>query len=380
MAASIDTIVVGLGVMGSAAAYQLARRGQRVLGIDAFPPGHSRGSSHGESRIIRQAYHEAPDYVPLIRRAYDQWREIEAESDTCLLFVNGGLIVGAPDGRTVQGTIRSGELYGLPFEPLTAKEAGERFPGVTLPDSLMAVLEPNAGYLLASKGVSVFQHLAGRHGAELRFEEPVVSWGVDGDGVRVSTGRETYLADRLVLAAGPWSSALLADLNLPLTVQRVANAHFRSTRHDLFDGAHAPIFSLLMPEGHFYAIPGPAEIGFKIGRHDNLQTVSPDEVAQPVTDDEIAMFQHVLGTYLPGAAGPVISTLTCLYTMTPDKHFIIDRHPEHEQVVLACGFSGHGYKFAPVIGEILADLALDGTTTHPIEFLRASRFSNSLTR
>ncbi len=371
-----DVIVVGLGVMGSAAAYQLAKRGQKVLGIDGYEPGHIRGSSHGESRIIRQAYHEAPDYVPLIRRAYDQWREVESEAGTQLLFVNGGLIVGAPDGRTVQGTMRSGELYGLPYEPLSAREVGKRYPGVTLPDDLMAVLEPNAGYLLASEGVKVFQDLAKQHGATLRFAEQVVRWGVEGQSVWVETGGATYRAERLVIAAGPWSGKVLADLGLPLTVQRVPNAHFRSVRHDQFDGATAPVFSLLMPEGHFYAIPGSKEIGFKIGRHDSLPTVDPDVVQPAVSDAEIAMFQNLLGRYLPGANGPVIDTLTCLYTMTPDKHFIIDQHPEHEQVVFGCGFSGHGYKFAPVIGEILADLALDGDTEQRIGFLRAGRFLN----
>ena len=374
MSVNPDVIVVGLGVMGSSAAYQLVQRGQKVLAIDAFEPGHARGSSHGESRIIRQAYHEAPDYVPLIWRAYDQWRELESESGASLLFVNGGLIVGAPDGRTVQGTMRSGELYGLPYEPLSAREVGRSYPGVTLPDELMAVLDPNAGYLLASKAVKVFQDLAKQHGAKLRFAEPVTRWEVDGGGVRVETNHETWRADRLVLAAGPWSGQFLAEIGLPLTVQRVANAHFQSTRQDLFDGSHAPIFSMLIPEGHFYAIPGSKDIGFKIGRHDNLQTVAPDDVAQPVSDDEIAMFQQVLDTYLPGAGGPVISTLTCLYTMTPDKHFIIDQHPKHEQVAIACGFSGHGFKFAPVIGEVLADLVIDGDTRHPIGFLRTGRF------
>ena len=176
-----DVIVVGLGVMGSAAAYQLARRGQKVLGIDAFAPGHTRGSSHGESRIIRQAYHEAPDYVPLVRNAYDQWRQLEAESDTRLLYVNGGLIIGSSDGRTVLGTIASGDKYGLPYESLTAGEVRQRYPGVQLPDDLMAVLEPNAGYLRASSGVRVLQHLAVQHSATLRFDEPLIHWGVDGD-------------------------------------------------------------------------------------------------------------------------------------------------------------------------------------------------------
>jgi sarcosine oxidase len=368
-----DVIVLGLGVMGSAAALQLAKRGHRVLGIDAWERGHTRGSSHGESRIIRQAYHEAPDYVPLIRRAYDRWRELETEAGQRLLFVNGGLIIGAPDARTVRGTIRSGQLYDLPYEELSAGDVAERYPGVQLPEELVAVLEPNAGFLLASRGVRTLQDLAARCGAELRFGEPALAWGAEGDGVWVRTATDTYQAERLVIAAGPWSGTILSDLGLPLTVQRVANAHFQSTRPELFN-EHAPVFSLLVPEGHYYAIPGPVEVGFKIGRHDNLQTCTPESVQPEVTDDEIAMFRRVMDRYLPGASGPVMTSLTCLYTMTPDKHFIVDRHPEHEQVAIACGFSGHGYKFAPVIGEILADLAMEGRTTHPIGFLGSGRF------
>jgi sarcosine oxidase len=368
-----DAIVLGLGVMGSAAALELARRGLRVLGIDAYERGHTRGSSHGEHRIIRQAYHEAPDYVPLVRRAYDLWRELETESGQRLLFVNGGLIIGAPDGRTVTGTIRSGDLHGLPYEVLSAGDVAERYPGVRLPEELVAVLEPNAGYLLASRGVRALQDLAAKHGAELRFAEPALRWGVDGDGVWVDTAKGLHRAESLIIAAGPWSGEVLSDLGLPLTVQRVANAHFRSTRSDLFN-ENAPIFSLLVPEGHYYAIPGRVELGFKIGRHDNLQTCTPETVRREVMDDEIAMFRGVLDRYLPGASGPVASSLTCLYTMTPDKHFIVDRHPAHQRVAIACGFSGHGYKFAPVIGEALADLATEGRTEHPIGFLGVGRF------
>ena len=238
----------------------------------------------------------------------------------------------------------------------------------------MAVLEPNAGFLLASRGVRVQQDLATRYSAELRFEEPALQWGAEGNGVWVKTAKGVYRAERLVIAAGPWSGRVMSDLGLPLTVQRVPNAHFRSNRPDLFSAEVAPIFTLLVPEGQYYAIPGPVEVGFKIGRHDNLETCTPESVRPEVTDGEIAMFRKVMEKYLPGAAGPVVSSLTCLYTMTPDKHFIVDRHPEYEQVAIACGFSGHGYKFAPVIGEILADLAMEGRTAHPAGFLEAGRF------
>ncbi|MBX3069258.1 MAG: N-methyl-L-tryptophan oxidase [Thermomicrobiales bacterium] len=377
MAETPDVIVIGLGVMGSSTAYALAKRGLRVLGIDALAPGHDRGSSHGESRIIRQAYHEAPDYVPLIQRSYALWRELEAESNRKLLWQNGGLIIGAPDGRTVAGTIKSGQLYNLPYELLSPAEVGKRHPGVRLPEDLVAVLEPQAGFVLAAETVRTFQELARANGAALHFDEPVLSWSTNGDGVTVTTGKGSYQANRLVIAAGPWSSSVLADLGLPLEVQRVPNAHFLSERYDHFDSEKSTVFSLLVPEGHYYAIPGPEKIGFKIGRHDSLPSVSADDVQPAVTDDEITMFRRVMDHYLPGSSGPVAAALTCLYTMTPDKHFILDRHPEHEQVVIACGFSGHGFKFAPVVGEVLSDLTIDGQTDHPIGFLRASRFSKT---
>ncbi|HEY7034972.1 MAG TPA: N-methyl-L-tryptophan oxidase [Thermomicrobiales bacterium] len=369
-----DVIVFGLGAMGSAAALALAKRGLRVLGLDAYERGHTRGSSHGHNRIIRQAYHEAPDYVPLIKRAYSLWRELEDETGRRVLFVNGGLIIGKPDGRTVRGTKLSGELYGLPYEELSPAEVAARYPGFCLPDDLVAVREPNAGFLLADEGVGAQLDLAARHGADLRHGEPVRRWRVDGTGVRVETDRTVYRADRLVAAPGPWSGGVLADLGLPLTVLRVVNVHFAPVRTEWYDVRDCPIFSLLVEEGHYYGIPGPRDVGIKIGRHDNLAACDPETVRWDVTDDEIAMLRDVLARYLPGAAGRVLSCLTCLYTMTPDKHFIVDRHPEHPQVAIACGFSGHGYKFAPVIGEILADITTTGATDHPTRFLSVNRF------
>lgn len=374
MTTSSDVIVLGLGAMGSAAALHLAQRGQRVLGLDAYERGHAKGASHGHNRIIRQAYHEAPDYVPLIKRASVLWRELEAETERRLLFVNGGLIIGKPDGRTVLGTKRSGELYGLPYEELTPADVAARYPGFRLSDDLVAVLEPNAGFVLADEGVAAQLDLATRHGADLHHGEPVLNWAADGTGVRVETAHGTYRADRLVIAAGPWSGRVLADLGLPLTVQRVVNVHFSPIEPDLYDVRTCPIYSLLVDEGHYYGIPGPADVGIKIGRHDSLPTCDPETVNRTVAPDEIAMLRRVLERYLPGAAGEVLTPLTCLYTMTPDKHFIVDHHPAHSQITIACGFSGHGYKFAPVIGEILADLTLNGQTDHPIGFLAASRF------
>lgn len=373
MTTPYDVIVLGLGAMGGAAAYHLARRGYRVLGLDAFPRGHTHGSSHGHSRIIRQAYHEAPDYIPLIQRAYGLWRELEAESGRRLLHVNGGLIIGDPIGRTVVGTATSARLHGLPYEPLSPTEVGARFPGFRLSEDLVAILEPQAGYLAAAECQTAHLDLAAAHGADCHHAEPVCHWDVDGAGVRVETDRAVYRADRLVVAAGPWSRDVLKALRLPLVVLRIVNAHFAPVRPELYDVDACPIFSLLVPEGHYYGVPGPADVGLKIGRGDSAEVCTPDTIRRDVAADEIAMFRRVLDRYLPGADGALRSSLTCMYTMSPDKHFIVDRHPAHEQVALACGFSGHGFKFAPVIGEVLADLATQGRTAHPVGFLSIHR-------
>jgi sarcosine oxidase len=369
-----DVIVLGLGAMGSAAAQHLAKRGVRVIGFDAFEQGHSHGASHGHSRIVRQAYHEAPDYVPLIKRAYDLWHELEAASGEKLLYINGGLIIGQPDGRTVRGTILSAEQHGLPYERLSQADIAARYPGFQLHDDLIAVLEPNAGHVRAAVGLRVIQDEAVKEGAMLRFGERIDRWTEDANGVTVETAQGTYRADRLVIMPGPWSNDILGDLGIRFDVQRVVNAHFRPKRPELYVEEECPIFSLLVPEGHFYGMPGEPELGVKIGKHDHLPSCTPETVRREIDDSEIDLLRAVLDRYVPFAGGAEIARLTCLYTMSPDKHFIVDKHPHHDRVTIGCGFSGHGFKFTPVIGEILADLALNGRTDHPIAFLSAERF------
>jgi sarcosine oxidase len=370
-----DLIVLGLGGMGSAAAYQLARRGQRVLGLDAHPRGHTLGSSHGRSRIIREAYYEAPEYVPLVRRAYALWRDLESEAGRELLAITGGLNIDRPDGELVVGALESARRHGLSHEYLTSAEVGARFPGFRLTDDLVAVYEPNAGILHADACVGTHLEQAARHGADLRHGEPARRWAVDGAGVRVETDLGTYTAARLVIAAGPWASEVLSDLGLPLAVQRVVNVHFQPSRPELFAPDRCPVFICKLPEGQYYGLPSLPGHGLKFGRHDGGQTCTPHTIRREVDSAEIESLRAVLDRYAPGASGPVNSTLTCMYTNTPDLHFVIDRHPRHDQVVYACGFSGHGFKFASVVGEVLADLAVDGVTRHPIGFLSAARFS-----
>jgi sarcosine oxidase len=363
--------------MGSATAYHAARRGRRVLGLDANPRGHKNGSSHGTTRIIREAYFEAPEYVPLVQRAYALWRELEAESGRHLLTITGGLNIGTRESEFVSGARMSAQLHHLPYEELSNSEVAARFPGFRLPDEIVAVYEPNAGILDPEACVFAHLDLAARHGAAIHHNETVRRWSAEGDGVRVETEQGVYTAGRLVITAGPWTSDVLSDLGLPLRVQRIVNVHFAPTAPALFAPEHCPVYLMQVPEGDYYGFPALPGEGVKIGRHEIGEVCTPETIRREVDPAEVAMLRDVLDRYLPGAAGEVLWTLTCMYTNTPDRHFILDRHPAHATVVYGCGFSGHGFKFASAIGEVMADLALDGATRHDIGFLSAARFAGA---
>jgi sarcosine oxidase len=372
---SYEVIVLGLGAIGSATAAHLAERGVRVLGLDNYPPAHNFGSSHGGSRIIREAYFEAPDYVPLVQRAYDQWRQLEAASGRDLLQITGGLLFGLPDEHLVLGAQRSAEIHHLPYERLTPREVTLRFPGFALPEDMVAIYEPRAGILDPEGGVTAHLHVAAAFGADLHYQESVLRWSVDGAGVRVETAAGSYSAAHLVIAAGPWTGQVLEDLHLPLVVQRIVNVYFEPERLDQFTSDRCPIYIFHAPEGWYYGFPYLEGQGLKAGRHDQGEVCTPQTIRRSVEEGEITMVRNALNHYMPGSAARALKAATCMYTMTPDEHFILDHHPAYPQVVFGAGFSGHGYKFAPVIGEILADLALEGSTSHEIAFLSLARFT-----
>ena len=377
MAASYDVIVIGLGAMGSAAVYQLAARGRRVLGIDMFPLGHNHGSSHGDHRMIRRSAGRAV-YLPLAARAFDAWRALEGESGYDILTILGE--IGVRDPRLhVDGPVFGDDpTLGGMLELLDARQLAERFPGVRLGDRMIATYEAEAGIVRPEVAVRAQLEMAERRGATIRRPEEVVGWAVDGDGVRVETTRDRYAADRLIVTPGPWAPELLGDLNPPLEVVRIVNGYFTPARPDWWTAERgAPNFSLSVPEGHYYGMPAMAGLGLKIGRHDNGEPTTARTIRRDVDPAEVAALGDVLDRYLPGARGPVVKTITCMYTNTPDADFIVDRHPAHEQVVIGCGFSGTGFKFSCVIGEILADLALDGRTRYGIEDFSWRRFAGS---
>ena len=370
-------IVIGLGIMGSATAWALARRGVRVVGLEQYAPFHALGSSHGKTRIIREAYFESPEYVPLVQRAYELWDELGERTGRRLLRVTGGVSIGRLDSPFIVGARESAQRHGLAHELLDAQEARKRFPVLALPDDFVALVEGRTGILFAEECWRAFCEDAVRLGAELRFGVRVHGFAPDGEGMTVETESGRLRADRVVVTAGPWSTTLLADLGLPLEVRRVLVVHVQPDDPTRFRPEVLPIFIMDVPEGEYYGFPFLPDQGVKFGRHDDGEVCTPESARRTVTDDEVRWMTGVLERYLPGAAREVLMTVTCLYTMTPDSHFMIDRHPEWPQVVFAGGFSGHGFKFASVMGEALADLALEGASRLPIGFLSFRRLAKA---
>jgi sarcosine oxidase len=359
----LDVIIVGLGAMGSSAARHIARRGQRVLGLDRFAPPHAMGSSHGQTRIIREAYFEDPRYVPLVRRAYEAWAELERESGRSLLLQTGGLMIGSPNSVVVRGAKRSAEEHRLDHEVLSAAEIRRRFPVLRPAEDMIAVWEPRAGILFPEACIAAQLAMARRDGATIQLEEPVSSWEPIPGGVRVSTGRGTYEAAQLLLAAGSWIGSLLPDLALPLTVERQTLYWFTPQRDDGgFAPARCPIHLWEHePHRYFYGFPDLGD-GVKVARHHEGQPADPDSIDREVHREEVEAMRRLVASFMPDAAGPLRSAAVCMYTNTPDEHFLIARHPEHAQVVIASPCSGHGFKFASAIGEALADLLATGET------------------
>lgn len=373
-----DVIIAGLGGMGSATAYHLAARGKRVLGLDRFAPGHTMGSSHGDSRIIREMYFEHPLYVPLVQRAYELWRALEHDAGMPLMTLNGGLMIGPEDGMLVRGTLRSATEHGLPCELLRPREVAARFPAFRLDDGLVAVHDPRAGYLRPQACVDAHLALAARHGAELRFEEPVLSWNADGEGVRVRTAGGSYTAESLVITAGAWTRGLLREVDLPLTVERQVVFWFDPpAADDRYEPERCPIYAWEHTSGFIgYGFPR-LERGMKAAlMHQGERSTHPDAVRRTVDAAEVDPLRAALGQMLPGVAGaPVLGSAVCLFTNTPDTDFVIGFHPAHPRVLVSSPCSGHGFKFAAAIGELHADLLTEGRTRFDLGPFRLDRFA-----
>jgi len=361
--------------MGSAATYQLARRGQRVLGIDAFVEGHDQGSSHGHHRLIRRS-HTRAQFRPIVDHAFELWRELEDESGEDIMNLIGEVSISQTLIPTAPPMLDSHPTQDF-REVLDEQQLRKRFPGFRLRPGMVATYEREAGNVRPEVGIRAHLRLAECHGAVIRRPEEVIDWQIDGDGVRVETPAGAYAADRLVITVGPWAAEQLRELDLPLQVVRIVNIYYRPERPDIWTAeCGAPNFTLSVPEGEYYGMPSIAGQGLKIGRHDLGELTTARTVRREISADEVNHLRRVLDTYLPGASGPVDLGLTCMYTMTPDENYLVERHPLHPQVAYACGFSGTGYKFSPVIGEILAELVIDGATTSDASIFSSARFAH----
>ena len=379
---AVDVIVVGLGAVGSAAAMSLAERGMRVRGFDQYAPPHDLGSSHGRSRIYRQAYFEDARYVPMLLRAHELWRKLEHDSQQALLHTTGALILGTPEGELVARSAESAQQFELPHQILDAAEVRQRYPVLKLADQAQALLEPNAGYLLPEDCIAQQLRQAHKNGAQLHLNEPVIAWDAErGDtGATIRTLRGTYSADRLVITAGPWAPRILSELSLPLRVTRQVLCWFAPEGGvEDFRPDRLPVYIFECPAGQppLYGFPltGPDSEGVKVALHGSEQVCTPETIERKISREDESIIRERLATTIPRLAGKLLHAETCLYTMTPDENFIIDSHPQHPAVTLVAGLSGHGFKFAVVLGEVLADLSLTGRSRFDLSLFSIGRFA-----
>jgi len=376
--AKFDVVVCGLGATGSAALYQLGRRGVRVLGLERFAPGHERGSSHGETRIIRLGYFEHPSYVPLVQSAYAKWREIEMAAARQLLHVTGVAEIGPPDGVLVAGTLASMQRHGLRHEILAAPELMQRFPAFRVPPDFVGAVQPDGGFLEAEPSIEAMVGLARAQGAEIRSGETIEAIAPAAGRVRIATDRGTVEAAAAIVALGPWVKALLPDLPAPIRVTRQVMAWFEPLDPAPLAGGRLPVFLIESRHGIHYGFPPARSPLIKVARHHHRdQSVDADAYDRTVSAEDEMLIRAAIAEHLPAANGRLIKAKTCLYTVTPDGDFIIDRLPDAPQIVVASPCSGHGFKFAPAIGDILADLATTGATAHDIARFALARFTRS---
>jgi len=371
-----DIMVLGLGANGSAAIYQLSRTGYKVAGIDQFTPPHAKGSSHGESRIIRQAYYESPLYVPFVKQAYHYWHQLEKESNQQLLLQTGGLMLGSPDSVLINGAHLSATTHQIPFEYLQATEITGRFPALKPSPDTVAILEKEAGILFPEKCIDAFLRLADHNGAALHFDEQALQIVPHPTHVDVITANNRYTAQRIIISAGAWLNQLLPGMQLPLTIERQVLFWLDDAAGFLgpaFTPPRLPVYLWeYMPGKIFYGFANLGS-GIKIATHNAGRAIEHGKLGNDITEGEIDEIKKLAQTYLH--LNPVLNnTVTCMYTTTPDGDFIIDFHPQHPNIIVASPCSGHGFKFASFTGKILADMAIGIAVSEDISPFSISRF------
>ena len=380
-----DVIVIGVGSMGAAACWYLAKRDYKVLGLEQFDIPHEQGAHAGQSRIIRKAYFEHSNYVPLLERAYHNWKELETITSSQVYYKTGLIYFGSPDSRLIKGTREAAHQYNIPLDILTHEAANIRYPMIHCPHHFQILFEPDAGFVTPEKAIALYASDAIQRNADIRGREKVLEWKKENSAITVITNRNTYRADRLIICAGAWSGKVIPSLPAKLKVTKQIVGWMKPKKWNDFSLGNFPCWFLGDDDGNmFYGFPilpakdfgGP--VGLKLALHKHGAEVDPDHVDRNIQQEDEEILRNILKKYMPDAAGNTLTLKSCLYTNSEDENFIIDHLPGYDgKVTIASGFSGHGFKFASVIGEILADLAVKGKTDLPIEFLRLSRFGNN---
>lgn len=376
-----DAVVIGIGAMGSATLYHLAKRGWNALGIEQFEIPHQMGSSHGLTRIIRLAYYEDPSYVPLLRRSYELWQQLERESGEKLFYQTGSIDMGPADSQVFAGSLRSCLEHDLEHQVLNSQELSERFPGYQMPDETMALYQPQGGLLLPERCISAYARLAQSYGAALRVGERVTGWErLRDDRLLVRTDRGQYSADKLVICGGAWAYKLVPELKSKAVPERQVLIWLRAQKPELFAPERFPVWNALVDEGRYYGFPefnpDGATPGMKFGRwHHREESCDPDTIDRDTYPEDEALLRQFAERYFPAGAGETLRMTTCMFSNTVDEHWILDTLPDVPQLSIAAGFSGHGFKMASVIGEIMADLAQNGSTRHDIRLHQLARLT-----
>lgn len=363
-----DAIVLGVGGIGSAAVAHLAARGVDVLGLERYDVPHGYGSSHGYTRAFRLGSPDHPAYVSLARRALVLWDDLEDDSDRKLLYRTGSIDAGPADGAVLEGVTRACEAHDLEYERLSSSTLSDRYPAYRLPEGYEAIYQPEAGFLVPEACTVAHVERAHREGATIRARERVVDWSSTADGVRVETDYGAYEADGLVITAGAWTSRFVDALEGVAVPERQVVGWFQPDEPETFQPENFPVWTLETPDGRFYGAPIHGVPGVKLGRyHHREETVDPDAFEREPTQADERLLRGSLEEYFPSASGPTMRMETCLFTNTPDGHFVIDTLPDDPRVAVGAGFSGRGFAFAPVVGEVLADLVLEGETDHDVD-------------
>jgi sarcosine oxidase len=375
-----DVAVIGVGAMGSMSLWRLAARGASVIGFERFQPGHALGSSHGETRIIRTAYHEGPEYVPLVQEAWTLWRRLEEETGVSLLVRNGGLLIGPPDGEIVQGALLSARTHNLEHQLLDAADLRRRHPQHRIGEQDVAVAEPDAGFVRPEVAVEAAAACAVARGAVLHSGCKVQTIDPDGGGVTILSDAGKHRVRHAIVAAGPWTSMIAPWANLPLSVARQAMGWYQATEPALFEASRFPIWIREAPDHVAYGFPTVDGRTVKLALHHEGATTDPDTVDRAIHTADADPLDRYVAKYLAGLQAHAVEMRVCMYTNTPDQHFVIGRVPGVDNVTVLSPCSGHGFKFASVIGDVAADFALDGGTSRNVERFNPDRFRPATSR